>query len=100
MSMLTKDEKLRVFNNDRSVRDGSTYADHAAAVPTPGGRFASHQAPPTIIKGGPDYPQISGGPWSEPCPTGDEPPLGYSVSAAPDLGEPLPTPTNPRLRRF
>ena len=77
--MLTKEEKLEVFNQDRSV--GSTYADHAA--PTPGGRFASHQPSPTVIKSGHDYPrQPVGSPWrSDPVP--DLLPLGQDINEMP-----------------
>jgi hypothetical protein len=89
-SPLTNAEKLQVFNQDRSV--GSTYADHTALLnPSAGGRFA-REATTTIVKGGPDYPRIPG-PWSEPCPSGDEPSLGYAIGPAPDLGEPPCVPT-------
>jgi hypothetical protein len=85
-SMLTDKEKLQVFNQDRSI--GTTYADHTAiANPSPGGRFASHSSPPTIVKGGPDYPRISG-PWSEPDPTGIEPPTNYRIDEMEPIGGP------------
>jgi hypothetical protein len=96
MSMLTKDEKLRVFNNDRSVREGSAYADHTDLIsPTAGGRFAPHSAPPTTVKGGPDYPPIPSGPWGEPDPVGIEPSLGVDINASVDITamEPIGGPT-------
>jgi hypothetical protein len=96
MSMLTKDEKLQVFNNDRSVRDGSTYADHTALIsPTAGGRFVSHSAPPTVVKSGQEYPrQPVGSPWHD-DPVGIEPSLGVDINASVDINamEPIGGPT-------
>jgi hypothetical protein len=74
-------ERLSVLRQDKSARDGSTYAAHAEAAADPvGGRFA-HLAPPKVVKGGPDYPPIPSGPWAAPDPSGDEPPLGFDVNA-------------------
>src|SRR6516165_12349684 len=84
-----KAERIRVLLQDKSARDGTTYAQRAATDVdlNPGGRFATYRAPATVVKGGPDYPRIPSGPWSEPDPTGIEPPLGVSGDAV-DIGEP------------
>jgi hypothetical protein len=76
-----KAERIRVLLQDKSARDGTTYAERAAATANDerGGRFAGYQSPAAVVKGGPDYPRIPSGPWSEPDPTGQEPSLGYSV---------------------
>jgi hypothetical protein len=67
-------ERIRVLK-----QDVSTYADHAATDASPGGRFA-HLSKPTIVKGGPDYPQQpAGSPWRR-DPVPDEPPLNVDVN--------------------
>jgi hypothetical protein len=78
MSPLTQQEKLDVFNNDRSVRS-STYLHHAqAAANDAGGRFKKELE--ARVTGVPQYPKLpTNNPWSEPDPVPDEPPLGYSV---------------------
>jgi len=88
-----KAERIRVLLQDKSARDGTTFAERAAATANDerGGRFATYRAPATVVKGGPDYPRIPSGPWSEPDPTGIEPPLGVSVDAV-DIGEPSSAP--------
>ena len=75
-SLLNKEEKLAVFENDRSVRSGSTLSDHTAlANPQAGGRFAKHSPKPTAITSGSQYPaQPPHSPWSKPDPN-VEPPL-------------------------
>src|SRR5262245_31922742 len=79
-------ERRRVLENDRRVRDQSTYADHArSVVDDKGGRFAKLNVTPTVHR----LPESS--PWSGSQPgLGIEPPLGYSIdqlepqSGAPD----------------
>jgi hypothetical protein len=80
-SLLSKDEKLAVFENDRSVRSGSTLADHTAlANPPAGGRFAKHSGEPTIVKSAQDYPnQPPHSPWSS-DPVPKEPALGIDIN--------------------
>jgi hypothetical protein len=77
MSPLTKEEKLQIFNNDRSV-----YLHHAqaAANDVGGGRFKKELE--TRVTGVPEYPKLpTNNPWSQADPVPDEPPLGYSVDA-------------------
>jgi hypothetical protein len=77
MSTLTKDEKLQVFNNDRSV---SSYADHAQAdANDAGGRFKKLQETRVTPV---EYPKLpASSPWSQPDQVPTEPPLGYSIDA-------------------
>jgi hypothetical protein len=81
--------KREMLSQDRKA---NTYFEQASATMGQelGGRF-QHLArgQQQVVGSTPNaYPRIPSGPWSEPCPTGIEPPLGYSLSAAPDLGEP------------
>ena len=75
MSPLTKEEKLQVFNNDRSV-----YLHHAqAAANDAGGRFKKELE--ARVTGVPEYPrQPSHSPWAN-DPVPDEPPLGFEIDA-------------------
>jgi hypothetical protein len=78
-----KAERIRVLLQDKSARDGTTYAERAAATANDerGGRFAGYQSPAAVVKSAVDYPRLPSGPWSEPDPTGTEPPLNYSIDA-------------------
>jgi len=82
--------KRATLENDRKVREGSTYFHHAAAsaLDEMGGRFAKVQ--PTTVTGStpsawPKMPE--GNPWAcDPLPM--EPPLGYAIDAQDPVGEP------------
>jgi hypothetical protein len=81
----TQAERLRVL-----LQDASTYAAHTA-VDQAGGRFAVQSK--TAVTGSrpvQQWPTIPSGPWSGPCPSGQEPPTGYDYAV--DLGEPLSAP--------
>ena len=72
MSPLSKEDKLRVLNNDRRV--ATTYYEIAQIDELGGGRFKQE---PRV----PEYPrQPANSPWSQPDPN-VEPPLGFSVDA-------------------
>jgi hypothetical protein len=65
--------------------------------PLPGGRFAAIE-PRTIVGSAPTYQaprQPEGSPWHH-DPVPDEEPLGIDVTATPDIGEPVPSPPQPR----
>jgi hypothetical protein len=56
-------ERRGVLKQDQSAREGSTLLDHSSGE-EPAGRWA-HQAPPTTIRSGPDYPKLaSSSPWA------------------------------------
>jgi hypothetical protein len=80
-------ERGKVLENDRKVR--STYHEHAQTDPALelGGRFK--KLIPTSVTGSGPSPipqQPSHSPWHH-DPTGDEPPLGYSVEDHDAVGE-------------
>jgi len=73
-------EKLEILRNERGV----AIVDYARLQqPSPGGRWAKIKDQEAASQ----YPMLKGGPW---FPNPVEPPLGYSVSAPIDLGEPIP----------
>lgn len=58
-----------------------------------GGRFAKpSQAEPLTVA---IYPRPPSGPWAAPCPSGDEPPLGYDVNEPIDVNAPYSPPAPP-----
>ena len=82
-SMLTKEEKLSVFQQDLSLR-GSTYADHTA-VESAGGRFA-REGKQTVIQSGSQYPMLPKGNSFASDPVPPEEPSGFSVEAIEPVG--------------
>jgi hypothetical protein len=82
--MDVKAERIRELLQDISARNGTTFADLTAVVnPTPGGRFASREAPATIVKGGPDYPRQPASSYWHTDVVGPEPSLGFSINDMP-----------------
>lgn len=88
---ITMKEKRQILENDRKVRDGSTFFAHARADAelNLGGRYAKVQ--PTSVTGanpGSVYPRMpEGNPWAkDECPP--EPSLGYAIDEQEPVGEP------------
>jgi hypothetical protein len=75
------DQKTR-----KAVVKNDTYMSRAAASVGEelGGRFKRHV--PYDVKPVPQYPRLTSGPWSCDDGQGPEPPIGYDISAAPDIG--------------
>jgi hypothetical protein len=86
MSMLDTKERREVFEQDRSLRQGTTFSEIASSDLGVGGRFSPSK--PVVI--GQDtlrYPSQPSGPWRrDPVPT--EPPLGFSVNDQEAVGTP------------
>jgi hypothetical protein len=73
-SPLTQAEKRREMENDRKVRQATTFKDFASAFASEGreGRFKKVESPPK--------PLPPNSPWSsEQVSPGDEAPLGYNI---------------------
>jgi hypothetical protein len=84
--MLSKAEKLQVFNQDRSI--GSSYADHTALInPSAGGRFA-REATTTVVKSGQEYPAQPPNSYWHHDPVPREEPYGVDVNAMEPIGGP------------
>lgn len=89
MNPFSQKEKRAILENDRKVRESSSFHAHAIAeLGDVGGRFASEiRQSVTGSTPGSQYPrQPSGSPWArDECPP--EPPLGYSVDEQEAVGE-------------
>jgi len=76
-SPLSQEEKLREMQNDRRVRERTTFKDFASAFASEGresGRFAKNNATTTV------QPLPPNSPWSsEQVQPGDEPSLGVNI---------------------
>jgi len=89
-SDITQKEKREILENDRKVRQASTYHSVAASSVDDerGGRYAHAGRSTTVVGSSPiSYPaQPAQSPWHhDPAP--DEPPLGYSVEEMEPVGE-------------
>jgi hypothetical protein len=77
-------ERREALQNDRA--QGTTYVARAIAERGEelGGRFAHLGREQQVVGQGPSvYPRPPTGPWAGPDPSGDEPPLGFSVDDVP-----------------
>jgi hypothetical protein len=87
---ITQKQKREVMENDRLVRQRSTYFHHAQSIDLEmGGRYS--KLTPTSVSGstpGPIYPgQPSTAPSNQMAMMPEEPPLGYSVNDQEPTGE-------------
>jgi|SRR6516165_7983731 hypothetical protein len=73
-------ERRAMLKQDRA---STFFARAMASMGEELGRY-SHLGKEQVVTGSkpvPQFPRIPSGPWSEPCPSGTSPPLGYSVDA-------------------
>jgi hypothetical protein len=79
---------LKIMEHYAAVEEWRAKQRDPADLNHPSGRFKRELETKVVGAGAtPIYPRIGSGPWAEPDGIGQEPPLGYDISAAPDLND-------------